>query len=201
MLSHPDRRLRRRPGLVARLGALGLAALFVLPGLLSGCGYGFTGGQATVLDSKSRAQQAYFDGSGQAAPLLQQIHTLSIKSIDHHTLYPWLGQIIRSNLRDEISARKIAVWADSGVADYSLQVVVQAFTLRTSLSTAGDVSLLYDGNIRLTAIIYDSAGVEVWRSGAISYSDTYDAYDERDVAEQLSAQAVKLLVSEMRNTF
>jgi hypothetical protein len=200
-LSASLRRLRRRAGRAPPPGVLVLAALFGLPGLLSGCGYGFTGGQGTVLDGKSQARQAYFDGSGQTAPLLQQIHTLSIKSIEHHTLYPWLGQIIRSSLRDEIGARKIAAWVDSGVADYSLQIVVHAFTLRTSLHNEQDVSLLYSANIRLTGIIYDSAGIEVWRSGAVSYSDTYDSYNERAAAEQLSAQAVKLLVAEMRNTF
>jgi hypothetical protein len=61
--------------------------------------------------------------------------------------------------------------------------------------------LLYSGNISLSGIIYDRSGIEVWRSSRISYSDIYETYNERDAAEQLSAQVVKFLVSEMRDTF
>ncbi|MDR1242446.1 MAG: LPS assembly lipoprotein LptE [Deltaproteobacteria bacterium] len=178
--------------LVLRLGIMGLLSL-------AGCGYGFSGGQSTVLDVETTAQLSGPVYARPDTPL--RMHTLRIKSVEHPTLYPWLGQAIRSNLRDEISARQIAAWADEGNADYQIQIIVHSFTLRTAVHDARDVSLLYTAAIRLTGIVYDSAGKEVWRSTRLSYSDTYDTYNERNAAESLSSQIIKLLVSEMRNTF
>jgi hypothetical protein len=188
MLLPPDLKKLRNPGFFL------LLALLVLPGLigLSGCGYGFSGGQSTVLE---RGEMTRREGQPDSIP------TLAIKNIEHHTLFPWFAQVIRTSLRDEIGARTIAVWADSGNVDYEMQIVVHSFTLRTALQRADDTSLLYSANILMTGIIYNSEGVEIWRSSRISYSDTYDAYNERSAAEQLAVQAVKLLVAEMRNTF
>jgi hypothetical protein len=208
MSSQPDTpasalagRFARLHGLLAGKGAACLVLLLGIMGLLSlsGCGYGFSGGQSTVLGAETTAQLSASAYASPDAPI--RMHTLRIKSVEHPTLYPWLGQAIRSSLRDEIGARQIAVWADEGNADYQIQIIVHSFTLRTAVHDAYDASLLYSAAIGLTGIVYDGAGKEVWRSPRLSYSDTYDTYSERNAAEELSAQIIKLLVAEMRNTF
>jgi hypothetical protein len=208
MSSQPDTPASARPGILARLRRLLAgkgAPRFVLRlgilGLLSlaGCGYGFSGGQSTVLDAQNTAQRSEPVYARPDTP--SGMHTLRIKTVEHSTLYPWLGQIIRSNLRDEINARQIAAWADEGNADYQIQIIVHSFTLRTAVHNARDVSLLYDATISLTGIVYDNEGKEAWRSTRLSYSDTYDTYNERNAAEMLSVQIIQMLVADMRNTF
>jgi hypothetical protein len=199
MLSQPDTRKQRSKLLLVLLCLCGLCGL-------SGCGYGFSSGTATVLDIDARAMASAPVSNGQdtAAPNYKpdfREHTLKIKSIDHHTLYPWLAQVIRSTLRDEIGARKIAVWLDAGNADYSIQLIIHSFTMRTSVHDENDTSMLFSADIQMTGIVYDSADKEVWRSSRLYYSDMYESYMERNAAEMLSSQIIKLLVAEMRNTF
>ncbi|MDL2306737.1 LPS assembly lipoprotein LptE [Desulfovibrio sp. OttesenSCG-928-C06] len=167
----------------SRAGFLILAALLVLPALyLGGCGYGFQAGKPTVL--------------GEATS------TLSIKGIEQPTLYPWLSQILRSNIRDEVSARKVAVWVDSGKSDYSMQINVKRFTIRESVSNKHDDSLLFRASMIVQAIVYEGNGnTEVWRSGDISYAETYDTYYERTAAELLSKRIAERLVSSLRDKF
>jgi hypothetical protein len=127
---------------------------------------------------------------------------MKMKGVEHPTLYPWMGQIVRSSLRDELGARKVAVWVDDGPSDYSIQVNVLSFTIRSRLETSQDVTVLYTGNIRMQAIVYrGSDNSEVWRSAIESYSDTYESYSDRAAAEQLSLQAIRHLVAQMRRSF
>lgn len=175
--SSPEGGARRHGGLL--LGPL-FCLLFCL--LLSSCGYGLNSRQETVL------------GPGTV--------TMKMKGVEHPTLYPWMGQVIRSSLRDELGARKVAVWVDDGPADYSIQINVSSFTIRSYLESSQDVTVIYTGAIQLQAIVYrGSDNSEVWRSGMESYSDYYEDYSDRSAAEQLSLQAIRRLVAQMRNTF
>lgn len=168
----------RRPG-----GLLLCLAFCLLSGLLlSSCDYGLNSRLETVLGPSTV--------------------TIKMKGVEHPTLYPWMGQVIRSSLRDELGARKVAVWVDDGPSDYSIQVNVLSFTIRSRLETSQDVTVLYTGNIRLQAIVYSgSDNSEVWRSRNVRYSDTYESYSDRSAAEQLSLQAIRRLVAQMRNSF
>ena len=166
----------------ARRSGPGLLLLLALCLLISACGYSLDSRRETVL------------GPGAVS--------MKMKGVQHPTLYPWMGQVVRSSLRNELGARKVAVWVDDGPADYSIQINILSFTIRSSLQTSQDVTVLYAGNIRLQAIVYRGAdNSEVWRSGIESCSDTYESYSDRTAAEQLSLQAVRRLVAQMRNSF
>lgn len=194
MSSHPENSARYGAGRPSRTGGLPglwafgtarwlmLAALLLFPALLTGCGYSFDGGSSTVMGDASS--------------------TLSIKGVEQPTLYPWLGQILRSNVRDEVNARKVAVWVDSGKSDYTLQLNIIRFTIRESVSNKQDDTLLFRANMRVQAIIYDSSGnTEIWRSGTISYSQSYETYYERTAAELLCKRIAERLVRSMRDKF
>lgn len=128
--------------------------------------------------------------------------TLKIKSVEQPTMYPWLGHMLRTNIRDEIGARHLAKWVDSGQADYDMRIVVKAFTMRSWVYGKNETTLMFTGNMTLEAIIYQGGGsTEVWRSGLLSYADTFESNDERGAAEELSVLIARQLIDRMRQTF
>ncbi|MDL2313716.1 LPS assembly lipoprotein LptE [Desulfovibrio sp. OttesenSCG-928-C14] len=149
---------------------------------MGGCGYGMGGGESSVLGPNSS--------------------TLKIQGVEHTTVYPWLGQVIRTKLRDEVAARNLAVWVDSGNADYSIQIKVSNFTVRTALHDDERRAVLSTAMLQLEGVVRRSAdNTEIWRSGLISYSDTVESVNEEQAADALAAQAVRILVSRMRQNF
>lgn len=160
-----------------------LLALFVL--LLSGCGYKMAADMPSVLGDGTK--------------------TLKIKGVDYPTMTPWLPYELRSKLRDEINARYIARWVDSGPADYEMQINVIRFTNREWMRSDQDQSILMSMDLVIEAIVYEgSTNKEVWRSGKISYNDTLDTKDtdnERTAADELITQTVRILADRLRRTF
>jgi hypothetical protein len=126
--------------------------------------------------------------------------TLKIKGVDYPTLQAWLPYRIRSALRDEITARHLASWVDSGPADFEIQINVLSYTSRQWMRSAQDTTLLYSNTMVLEAIVYNgSTNTEVWRSGRVSYSENLEqSLTEADVT---ITQIIRQLVDKMRNTF
>ncbi|CAK7016663.1 MAG: hypothetical protein DELT_02263 [Desulfovibrio sp.] len=164
-----------------------LAALSVLAACcLTACGYGFGADAETVL-----------------VPVTPGVTpTLKIKSVDNPTLYPWLAHVIRSEVRDEIAARKLAVWVDSGKADYELTIKVDSFLFRSWLTDKDDVTTLYSGSLTFEGILYKaSTNEEIWRSGNIGYSQNYEQVQERTAASELTRELARRLASRMQQAF
>lgn len=128
--------------------------------------------------------------------------TLKVKGVDYPTLEPWLPYIIRANLRDEINARHLAKWVDSGPADYEIQIKVHSYTSREWMRSEVDTTLLFETSISLEAIIYQGdTNKEVWRSGLLVYNDRLEDPGEKPAAGELLTQLVRMLADKMRNTF
>lgn len=128
--------------------------------------------------------------------------TLKVKGVDYPTLHPWMPFAIRSRLRDEINARYLAQWVDSGSADYEIQINVISFTTRQWIRSELDTSLLYDSTMTIEAILYEgSTNKEVWRSGKIMYSERTEETDDKVMAGDLITQVMRMLADRMRNTF
>jgi hypothetical protein len=128
--------------------------------------------------------------------------TLKIKDVDYPTLQPWLPYAIRSRLRDEVNARYLAKWVDSGSSDYTIQINVLSFTSRQWIRSELDTSLLYDSALTIEAVIYDgSSNKELWRSGKISYSEQLEKTDDHAIAADLVTQVIRMLADKLRNTF
>lgn len=162
-------------------------ALLVCAALLSlcltACGYHLASDSPSVLGDGSK--------------------TLKIKGVDYPTLQPWLPYSIRSSLRDEVGARYLAQWVDSGPADYEIQINVKSYTTREWMRDEVDtVTRLYDASMTLEAIVYDgSTNKEIWRSGLVSYSDRLQNPNEQLAAGELITQIVRQLTDKMRDVF
>lgn len=170
--------IRRR---APRVVLVCLAAL-----MLASCGYGFGNDAGSVLE----------------APAPGVLPTLKIKSVDNPTLYPWLSHVVRSEVRDELAARGIARWVDSGKADYELSLKVDSFTFRSWMTDIDDVTMLYSASMLMEGIVYrGDSNEEVWRSGQVAYSQTYEQVQERTAAGDLVRELARLLVNRMRQSF
>ena len=173
----PDRFLPLRSGL-SRL----LCVSILLAALCSGCGYHMASSGGSVVGDGSK--------------------TLKVKGVDYPTLHPWLPNAIRSRLRDEIGARYLAKWVDSGSADYEIQINVTNFSTREWIRTKLDTAQIYSTALTIEAIVYDgSTNKELWRSGSLSYSEYEEVTDEKEQSADLIAQVIRQLADKMRNTF
>jgi len=149
--------------------------------LLAGCGYGFAGNSPSML------------GSGGA--------TLRLAGVEQPTVLPWVSNALRTALREEIAARNLAVWKDSGAADFSMHLRMEEFTMRGTVKDPADASLIYTGSVTLTAVLYSSAdSAEIWRSTA-SYADTFESNNQEGAGALLFRQAVRMLAADLRKTF
>jgi hypothetical protein len=190
MVSHPENS-GRAGGPVPRpsaLSALSAALLFCLlclgPG---GCGY--------TLGSESPSVLTRHSGS-------TRVPTLKVKSVDNPTLYPWLPYSLRNELRNELAARNLAVWVDSGRADYEIDLKISSYTYRSSVYDYNDVTQLYSANITVVATVYEGGTNQViWRSGGISYADSRERLEEKGAASYLIQNIVRQLADRMRQVF
>ncbi|MCC8193027.1 MAG: LPS assembly lipoprotein LptE, partial [Deltaproteobacteria bacterium] len=153
---------------------------------LSGCGYGFGADGPSVLE----------------APAGVGLPTLKFKSVESPTFHTWLPYIIRSEMRDEIAARDLARWVDSGPADYELEIKVDQFTFRSWITDRDDDTMLYSAAMVLSGTIYRGNSNEVvWRSGKISYSQSYETVQERVAASDLTRELARRFATAMRQAF
>ncbi len=160
------------------------ALLFLLlaAASLGGCGYQMAGSMPSVMGDTSR--------------------TLKVKSVDQPTLYPWMGYIVRSALRDEVSSRNLARWVDSGQADNEISLKVESYTMYSQVRDVKERTLIFTGSMTISAVLYDGRTNDIiWRSGPVSYSDSYDALDEKKAAQELSAEIIRRITANMRMRF
>lgn len=161
-----------------------LACLTLLT--LAACGYGFGADSESVIKPTTEG----------ALP------TLKIKSVDNPTLHTWIAHIVRAEMRDEIAARGLARWVDSGKADYEISFKVDSFTFRSWLTDSDDVTMLYSAAMTMEAILYKgNTNEEVWRSGKTSYSQSYERVQERTAASDLTRELARRIASNLQHSF
>ena len=166
---------------------------------LAGCGYGFGADGPSVLTTPTK-------GPTSTAAVLPSITgdlpTLKFKSVENPTLLPWLSYVIRTEVRDELAARKLCRWVDSGKADYEVSIKVDRFTFRSWITNSDDATMLYSADMSMNAVFYRADSNEiVWQSGNISYNQSYDAVQERAAAGELTRELARRLASSMRQAF
>lgn len=160
-----------------------LLCLTLVLGMLSACG-----GYQFAPDSPS----IFGDGS----------KTIKVKGVDYPTLQPWLPHALRSSLRDELAARHMAKWVDSGPADYEIQIKVLSFTSREWFNASTNIPALYNNALTLEAIVYQGdTNRVIWRSGALSYADHTENPSEYAEAGNIITQTMRQLTDKMRNAF
>ena len=161
---------------------VGLAACL----LLAGCGYTWRGQEGSLSEDSVL-------GKGDK--------TLRIRDIDQTTLYPWLPYMIRSQIRDDINARGLAVWKDSGETDVTLTGRVPSFQIR-SYGEYKTQTLLFTATIRMEFIVFDGkTNTEVWRSGLNSYSEQYENANEEQAIRETVRMAIRRCMDNLQQRF
>lgn len=167
---------------------LAAAAVCCLSLCAGGCGYeldGFSSGS-------SRAVSVLGDGN----------QTLKIDKVEQVTMYPWVQYYLRGITRDEVNLRRLARWVDSGSADYLLTINMPGFLVRSSVSNQVDNTLLSDAIVQLELIVRSGKnGTVVWRSGVISYTDTFETMDEASVVRDGLKEALRRALDRMQQKF
>ena len=150
--------------------------------LLAGCGYKLAADQPSIMGDGTK--------------------TLKVKGVDHPTLDPALPYQLRTALRNEINARDLAKWVDSGPADYEIQIKVLSYTTREWMRSEADKTLLYDSTLSLEATLYDGkTNQEVWRSGVISYAERMESPDDTALVGDIITQVTRRLADKLRTAF
>lgn len=164
------------------------AAVCCLSLFVGGCGYGLDG----YSSGSSRAVSVLGDGN----------RTLRIDKVEQVTMYPWVQYYLRGITRDEVNLRRLARWVDSGNADYLLTITMPGFRVRSSVSNQVDNTLLSDTIVQLELIVRSGKnGTVVWRSGVISYYDTFESVDEGDAIREGLKEALRRALDRMQQAF
>ena len=96
----------------------------------------------------------------------------------------------------------MAVWVDSGPADYEIQIKVINFRTLETIRSKEDRTLLYSTTLSIEGIVYEGgSNREVWRSGYISYSEQLEAPDSKQISGDVIEQTIRKLADKMRSTF
>lgn len=159
-----------------------------------GCGYHLASRDPSVLTKLSNSTAT--QGNGEELP------TMKIKGINNPTLYVSLEHQLRAAFRDAIANRNIARWVDSGLADYELQINIISYTMTGwGYSNSGE-SVMYKAALIMEGIVYSGeTNQEVWRSGQVSLSRTYDTDNETEAAYALAIEVVERITDRMRSVF
>ncbi len=166
-----------------RNSTLRLACIMAFCLMLAGCaGYTLTADSPSILGNGSK--------------------TIKIKGVENPTLYANLPYIVRSDVRNEITARNLAVWRDSGPTDYTLQIRITRLTLRRWAGLEEDTETIFTSTMGMEFIVYDGKTNAVfWRSGVRTYSENVDTYEEGTAMELSSQRLTEELLDAMRRDF
>ncbi len=127
--------------------------------------------------------------------------TVKFVEVDHPTVYTALPYSVRSQVRDEITARGLAIWKDSGVADYGLTVRVESFKISAYGQSRAE-NIMFTAQLLLEFIVTDGhTNAQLWTSGPISYSENYTNMDEDTAIQETLQNAVRRGVDRMQRDF
>lgn len=154
--------------------------------LLTGCGYTWQG------------QEKYFS---KRTILGDGTKTLCMNNVEQSTLYPWLPYMIRTQVRNDINARKLAIWVDSGPSDFTLTVRINSFQIRS----AGEYkqhNLLFTATVNMELIIFDGkTNTEIWNSGPVIYSENYEHANEEQAIQEVIFMTTRRAIDQIQQPF
>ena len=163
---------------------LPILACFVF--LVSACGYTLRG-----QENSTATHSVLGDGS----------RTLKFLEVEQPTVHTNLTYAIRSQLRDEINARRLAVWKDGGAADFGMTVRVDSFHI-SAYGQSRERNLLFTASIGMELVIHDGRTNNVaWRSGIISYSERYANVNEEAALREVLQSAISRGVDRLQQQF
>ena len=149
---------------------------------LTGCGYKTTNNQSSL----------FGDGTS----------TMQIREVKNATIYPWINQVLRTSMYDEITNRNIAVMTGSSSADYDMVINIKRFSTRSRVLGTKDETLEYTVRLTFVADVYDGVTNQlVWTSNDVTIERPHPTDDERLAGEEITELLVQKLADQMRSTF
>ncbi len=128
--------------------------------------------------------------------------TLRVDSVEQSTLYPWLPYFVTSTIRDELALRKLAKWSTSLDSDYYLQAEVLSFDVSAYDEDYFGSATLSSATVTLVIQIFESSSnTQVWSSGNVSYSETYESTKADTSIREVLEEALELAFDNLQNTF
>jgi len=163
-----------------------LPVLLCLAFLISACGY-------TIRGQENNTATHSVLGNG--------TQTLKFLHVEQPTVQTNLTYAIRSQLRDEINARSLAIWKESGMTDLSLSVRVDNFH-SAAYGQSRSQNLLYTASINIEFQLYDGrTNTVIWRSGPILYREQYSNIHEETAIHETLQAAIRRGVDRMQQRF
>lgn len=154
---------------------------------VSGCGYTWRGEE-----NSSTTHSVLGDGS----------KTLRIRSVEQTTLYAWIPYIVRSQLRDEIAARGLAKWVDAAPSDFTIGVKILGCRMRSDNDLSSGMPNLVTATISMVFNICNGhTNQEIWSSGTIEYTDSFEREDERTVIQSIVRECIYRGVDRIQQQF
>lgn len=154
--------------------------------LTPGCGYVWRGQEGSLSEESVL-------GTGKK--------TLKLKAVEQSTLYPWLPYVIRSQIRDDITARGLAQWVDTGASDFTLTIRVNSFQIRSSGQYESQTQL-FTATINMEFIVYNgSTNTVAWQSGPLFYSDNFENNNEEEAIREVLTMSIRRGVDLMQQRF
>ena len=157
-----------------------ISSLFIL---LTGCGYSFNDGSASVLDERHRV--------------------LAIEGVDNPTTITWLEPRLRKLLRDELTRRGTVAWTDEQKdADALIRIDIQRYYRPTVVEGEGEQTLRSSAIFKFEAVVTSTLdGSEVWRSGTITQDWPFFSGQEDEADEEVTRLGIRRLADRMALNF
>jgi hypothetical protein len=172
---------RALPGATFR--AVLCAALWMIPLLLSACGYGFGPQRADfVLPEDRRA--------------------LFIIEVDNPTTESWLEPTLRADLRDELTRRGHISWTDRNRATALVRVTIESYSRPRALTGKEETTVYRNASIKVNMRIVDPVdNTAIWSSGSVQAQYPFLQGDEREADETVVKLAVRQLADRMNESY
>lgn len=128
--------------------------------------------------------------------------TVAIVKIDDPSLYPWINYYLTNKFHSEMNARKIARFiTDKEKADFQMEILIHKFYTADSLTNEQDRTLLNSVVINMEVRIKNMDNGEVWSSGILTSSETFQQVTEEQAAQETLQELVYKAFNSMENTF
>jgi outer membrane lipopolysaccharide assembly protein LptE/RlpB len=165
------------------MSLLRYTALFPLLVLLTGCGYSF--------------------GEGDASVLPPQYRTVAVEEVNNPTTLAWLEPRLRRLLRDELHNRGTLAWADDKAgADALITLDIERYYRPTAVEGADDRTLLSEAIFVFSATIRSATDDSVlWRSGRITENWPYDYGSGQEADKEVTRRGIQILADRMTQDY
>jgi len=157
--------------------------IFLLPLLLTACGYSLGEKDTSVLEPRYR--------------------TIAISEVTNPTTLSWLEPRIRKLLRDELTNRRTVTWVDNqNDADAVISITIKRYNRPTAVTGSSDETLRSTANFQFEAGIHSTTDDSlIWNSGTIDQSWPFFSGGEHEADMEVTRLGIRRLADLMTQNY